>query len=59
MLNMQVHGKRRREAQEEMAGQQQGWHERIRDDERHGAESKCVAHEGKGRTITTWTGHIR
>ena len=39
---------------EEMARQHPGWHEIILDDEIHGAESKCVAHEDKGRPIATW-----
>ena len=36
-----------------MAGQHQAWHEGIQDDERHGAELKCVAHGDKGRHIIT------
>ena len=36
-----------------MSGQHQRLHERIPDDETHGAESKCVAHEDKGWPITT------
>ena len=54
MSNMQVQGKRRNESQEEIGGQHQGWRERVQDDERRGAESKGVACEDKGRSITTW-----
>ena len=37
-----------------MAGQCQGGHESVQNNERRGAESKCVAHGDKGWPITTW-----
>ena len=55
MLNMQVQGKMKgaSEAQEEITEPHQGWHEKIvvQYGERHGAESKCVAHEEKCRPM--------
>ena len=45
------------EAQEEMAGLHQGWHEWVRDDERHDAESKCVAQEDKFWYIASSRSH--
>ena len=41
-----------------MDGQHQGGHERMQDDRGHGTELKCVAHEDKGRLITTWKRHV-
>ena len=55
MLDMKISaGKGQKEAQREMAGQHQRWHERIQDDEMHGAKSKSVAREA----LTTWRRHI-
>ena len=49
MLNIRVQEKRRRGRPKKKR-----CHERVQDDERHGAELKCAAHEDKGRPITTW-----
>ena len=49
---------RERKGQENTARQHETEHETLKDDERHGAESMCVAHEDKGRPITTWSGPI-
>ena len=55
MLKMQVQGKQRN------GSPKKRWMDniredtkRVRDDGRHGGESKCVTHEDKGRLITTW-----